>query len=226
MHSATWLPWHNIFLTYCIKPFVMKNTDPIKKPQDIKQSNDNKIDDDFNNYPDAPSRKEEMGKSNVDKNDDANGGTLNSNEAVPMEDDGGATPTNNLPKAVQDNLFTGGHAADRKPAAYTGNNEQLSIDRDEADLTQDDYIALGDKDKDMDDGEDEIARDGSANAFEATERLEETVSDLDDDTLSRHESETGGDLDVPGSEMDDENEDIGEEDEENNYYSLSGDNKY
>lgn len=31
------------------------------------------------------------------------------------------------------------------------------------------------------------------------------------------------DLDVPGSDLDDENEEIGEEDEENNYYSLGGD---
>jgi len=31
------------------------------------------------------------------------------------------------------------------------------------------------------------------------------------------------DLDIPGSELDDENENIGEEDEENNYYSLGGD---
>ena len=31
-------------------------------------------------------------------------------------------------------------------------------------------------------------------------------------------------LDVPGAEDDDANEDIGEEDEENNYYSLGGDN--
>jgi hypothetical protein len=30
------------------------------------------------------------------------------------------------------------------------------------------------------------------------------------------------DLDVPGSELDDDNENIGEEDEENNYYSLGG----
>jgi hypothetical protein len=31
------------------------------------------------------------------------------------------------------------------------------------------------------------------------------------------------DLDVPGSELDDANEMIGEEDEENNYYSIGGD---
>jgi len=34
---------------------------------------------------------------------------------------------------------------------------------------------------------------------------------------------SGSDLDVPGAEDDDQNEDIGEEDEENNPYSLGGD---
>lgn len=41
--------------------------------------------------------------------------------------------------------------------------------------------------------------------------------DFDDDM-------SGDDLDVPGSELDDEQENIGSEDEENNYYSLGGDN--
>jgi len=35
---------------------------------------------------------------------------------------------------------------------------------------------------------------------------------------------SGDDLDVPGSELDDDMEMMGEEDEENNYYSLGGDN--
>lgn len=34
---------------------------------------------------------------------------------------------------------------------------------------------------------------------------------------------SGDDLDVPGSELDDRQENIGSEDEENNYYSLGGD---
>jgi hypothetical protein len=34
----------------------------------------------------------------------------------------------------------------------------------------------------------------------------------------------GEDLDIPGAELDDADEVIGEEDEENNYYSLGGDN--
>jgi hypothetical protein len=37
------------------------------------------------------------------------------------------------------------------------------------------------------------------------------------------EDVSGGDLDVPGSELDDIQENIGSEDEENNYYSIGGD---
>ena len=39
-----------------------------------------------------------------------------------------------------------------------------------------------------------------------------------------HKEMKGSGLDVPGAELDDANEAIGEEDEENNYYSLGGDN--
>ncbi len=39
-----------------------------------------------------------------------------------------------------------------------------------------------------------------------------------------NQDKSGSDLDVPGSELDDEQENIGNEDEENNYYSLGGDN--
>ncbi|MGB3007620.1 MAG: hypothetical protein WBC06_13980 [Chitinophagaceae bacterium] len=39
-----------------------------------------------------------------------------------------------------------------------------------------------------------------------------------------NEDMSGSDLDIPGAELDDINEEIGEEDEENNYYSLGGDN--
>lgn len=45
------------------------------------------------------------------------------------------------------------------------------------------------------------------------------ANELDFETVK-----TGKDLDVPGSELDDEAEEIGSEDEENNYYSIGGDN--
>ena len=38
-----------------------------------------------------------------------------------------------------------------------------------------------------------------------------------------NEDHSGDDLDVPGSELDDQQEKIGSEDEENNYYSTGGD---
>jgi len=37
------------------------------------------------------------------------------------------------------------------------------------------------------------------------------------------EDETAEDLDIPGSELDEKEENAGSEDEENNYYSLGGD---
>lgn len=37
------------------------------------------------------------------------------------------------------------------------------------------------------------------------------------------EDVSGGDLDIPGSELDDDKENTGNEDEENNHYSIGGD---
>ena len=72
----------------------------------------------------------------------------------------------------------------------------------EADVTDEDLLILGPRDQDMDMGDDEILR----GKMQPTSLADE-------------------ELDVPGSELDDDNESIGEEDEENNYYSLGGDNK-
>lgn len=71
----------------------------------------------------------------------------------------------------------------------------------DADVTKEDLMALGEQGLSMDDGDDEVLR-------TKTYPLEA------DDT----------DLDIPGAELDDESELIGSEDEENNYYSLGGDN--
>ncbi len=56
-----------------------------------------------------------------------------------------------------------------------------------------------------------------------------SLDSVDDDgdplneVSSLNENMTGEDLDIPGGSADDANERIGEEDEENNYYSLGGD---
>ena len=69
----------------------------------------------------------------------------------------------------------------------------------EANVTREDLLILGEQNIDTDD--------------EDTVDYKTRAGDLDDE------------LDVPGDELDNQNEDIGEEDEENNYYSLGGDSK-
>ena len=54
--------------------------------------------------------------------------------------------------------------------------------------------------------------------------IEDGKTNIDDDKIG--DPLTGEDLDVPGAELDDANEEIGAEDEENNYYSLGGDNHH
>jgi hypothetical protein len=76
-------------------------------------------------------------------------------------------------------------------------NDLEIVEGTEADVTTEDLKILGDKDRDQDMGEDE----------EASRVLH------------------SDDLDVPGSELDDESEMIGNEDEENNFYSIGGDDK-
>ncbi|MEY4541324.1 MAG: hypothetical protein RLZZ306_3081 [Bacteroidota bacterium] len=56
-------------------------------------------------------------------------------------------------------------------------------------------------------------------------RMKGSIEDVGEwNEKSFNEDMVGDDLDVPGSEMDNEQENNGMEDEENNYYSLGGDN--
>jgi len=52
----------------------------------------------------------------------------------------------------------------------------------------------------------------------------EEIADLQATAGENVVNATGSELDIPGSEQDDKDEEIGEEDEENNYYSIGGDN--
>lgn len=59
------------------------------------------------------------------------------------------------------------------------------------------------------------------NKIDAARKGEEGEDDNDWNEQGYDEDEMGDDLDVPGSELDDDWEAIGEEDEENNFYSIS-----
>jgi len=87
----------------------------------------------------------------------------------------------------------------------------------DADVTKEDVRMLEAADQNMDTVDDVALETGSLDSV-----------DEDGDPLNEEDSinddMSGKDLDVPGSEDDDADENIGEEDEENNYYSLGGDN--
>lgn len=85
---------------------------------------------------------------------------------------------------------------------HVSENDAQNIDeiQKEGKLTEEDFEALGPEDLSMDMGEDE--------------QLKHRTHPVDF---------SGGDLDVPGAELDDLDEEMGSEDEENNSYSL-GDN--
>jgi len=92
-----------------------------------------------------------------------------------------------------------------KDAAINGDDEF-----NEADITPEDMTLLEATDLDEDDQD--------------LENAELDDSDDDGELLNEKSSATdlsGKDLDVPGSEDDDADEDIGEEDEENNSYSMA-----
>ena len=119
-------------------------------------------------------------------------------------------PTNGMKKvdADPDSINRKTRAADIETPSGTGMNPETGNEEDddlgivrgtEADVTEEDLKILGPKDGDLDMGDDEILRNPEP----------EDVN-------------TDEDLDIPGSDLDDSNEEIGEEDEENNYYSLGG----
>ena len=117
-------------------------------------------------------------------------------------------PSNRLEKVTPDpeTLTKSGAYVDRnieKPVSSSLDtaddidDELVIVPGTEADVTKDDLLILGEAGYDDDE--------------------EEAV---DTKTVS---GELDNDLDVPGDELDDLNESIGEEDEENNYYSLGSD---
>ncbi|MHA4845504.1 hypothetical protein ACX0G7_15125 [Flavitalea antarctica] len=87
----------------------------------------------------------------------------------------------------------------------------------EADVTEEDLLVLGEKDQDMDGGDDEMfSKAGLDDTDFDGEPLNEAATDM---------SSTGEDLDLPEETPNNPKEDaMGQGDEENDYYSLGSDN--
>ena len=178
-----------------------KKNNPIDTENKVEQSKDEHIDQDFPGYPHYPAKEDIMNPQNTTERIEANVENLTHDE---LQENGKKKATPTL----------------QEPTTNDGDDLGIVMGT-EADVTADDLAILGDKNKDFDmDEDEEIFSDGSASAFGGTE---ETADDLDSKDLRDELDRTGDDLDVPGSELDDANEDTGEEDEENNYYSLGSD---
>ena len=100
-----------------------------------------------------------------------------------------------------------------------------SADEEGNGLLDTDVDINADKDANVSNAERELLqRSSESMASKEDEQWRESQLDKTDDegvALNEKVNVSGSDLDVPGSEDDDANEEIGEEDEENNSYSLS-----
>jgi hypothetical protein len=97
------------------------------------------------------------------------------------------------------------------------------------DIEDETYIRTGTTDDEPTDDKIALRRAGEYLPTEDDTRLQNAALDETDDEGARLNEEgfdrdkTGKDLDVPGAELDDADENSGEEDEENNSYSLGSD---
>lgn len=93
----------------------------------------------------------------------------------------------------------------------TENNEEKSFPGYPIYPPSDDIFEKGKKEGDL--NPEDLSKNKTPNGEEGTMNEKGFEDDM-----------TGADLDVPGSDLDDQQESVGSEDEENNYYSLGGDN--
>ncbi len=138
-------------------------------------SDKEKHEEEFPGYPHYPAKDDIMNQKDVER----------------VEADPDDLSRSNLTSSALPDRSVKSPQADEPPPQIGDMDDDDFVPGSDADVTQDDLIALGEKDAD----------------FGRRDPL----------------AVSGDDLDVPGAEDDDANEDIGEEDEENNYYSLGGD---
>ena len=155
---------------------------PMDSKREVEQSNDEKTDQDFPGYPHYPAKEDIM-----DQRTDTH--------RVDMDVEG--LPSGHNATGVSQR-FMSGQDRQRAENAMTpqpglGDDDMDLKMGNEADVTEDDLVALQSTDAEI--------------------GTPQNVSNEDIES----------DLDIPGSELDDNAEKIGEEDEENNYYSLGGD---
>lgn len=186
--------------------------------RDNKNQNDRNDDNEqFPGYPHYPAQEDITQPSN-------NNGKVNVNEETISLPDVRDIPGQGdiVPAPLGEMADTTISSADEEDLVSGGSLDNLDDEDDidivmgtEADVTAEDLKMLGALDEDMDMGEDEDLN-SRIGGLDATDEEGVPLNEGSGHSISS----TGDDLDVPGSEDDDANESLGEEDEENNYYSL------
>lgn len=98
------------------------------------------------------------------------------------------------------------------PVRKEGNDEKMNLPGNPVYPASEDIYSNSKREEDLD--PEDISKIKKSPAKNKVEKRNE--KDFGDDV-------SGSDLDVPGSELDDKQENVGSEDEENNYYSLGSD---
>ena len=131
------------------------------------------------------------------------------------------------------------YPADQDITRAKNNSEKVELDADAPQPPYNDTVDERDDEVSIVAGTEADVTDEDLRMLDAAEQNMDTIDssnllrsaldnvDADGDPLNEKGSismdMTGEDLDVPGSNADDADEAVGEEDEENNYYSLGGD---
>lgn len=192
-----------------------QKTNPIDSKGKVNQTKDPKIDEDFPGYPHYPAKEDIINPKNKTERVEANVENLSQDGTLENGPD-----TKKKAIAAENPLEITGVSPDETK----GENDLADVGMvmgTEADVTREDWLNLGDPNRDLDmDVDEEIFSEGSGSAFAATE---ETVSDFDSRDLRDELERTGYDLDVPGADLVALDDSLGQGDEENSYYSLGGD---
>ncbi len=169
-----------------IEPGTNDPAEAIETPQEVEESNDEKIDEDFPGYPHYPAKDDILNPATDSARVDIDVENLTRSHKITDEH---LKDISDIPDTEVDNT----------EVADTTGEADINTGANDSDVTAEDLLILGDRDQDQDMGEDE--------ALEA----------------QGWAPVTGKDLDVPDGDMD-VDDTPGEEDEENSYYSLGGDN--
>lgn len=158
-----------------------EESDPITKPSEVPELNDEKIDQDFPGYPHYPAKEDILNPDNT-------------NERVDVD-------LENVTRSMRTvRIQENDEARNQLPTVEEEDDDLGIVAGTEADVTEDDLLILE-----------------SSDGVIGRNREEELLTT---DSLS---GILADDLDIPGTELDDNDEALGEEDEENNYYSLGAD---